>query len=112
MMSEVHAVASAQQGAPVGWIRMQPAAVTVVVACVLKAAPHPNAARLLVEYMTSPEGQTVLARNTYLPALPSVSPTPPNVTPAQGGFTAIYRTGISVDAKLPDWIRITNELFH
>jgi ABC-type Fe3+ transport system substrate-binding protein len=112
MMSEVHAIASAQKGAPVDWIRMQPAAVTVVVAGVLKAAPHPNAARLLVEYMTSAEGQAVLARNTYLPALPGVPPVAPNVTPAQGGFTAIYRTGIAIEKKLPDWIRITNELFH
>ncbi|MFI4982258.1 MAG: hypothetical protein ACHQIO_18065, partial [Nevskiales bacterium] len=57
------------------------------------------------------QGQTLLAQNTYLPALPSVPPAAPNVTPAQGGFAAIYRTGMAVDTKLPDWIRITNELF-
>jgi len=40
--------------------------------------------KLLVDFMTSEEGQTILQRNAYVPALPRVPPEPPIVTPAQG----------------------------
>lgn len=50
-----------QQGAPIRAQRMSPAPLTVVLdmAGVFNDAPHPNAARLLVEFFLTPEGQQV-----------------------------------------------------
>ena len=42
-----HAVISAKKGAPVDWIAMEPATVTLSTLSVLAKAPHPNAAKLL-----------------------------------------------------------------
>src|SRR5690606_3972856 len=71
MMSEAHAVTSAKTGAPVEWLKVEPAIVTIVGAGLLKDAPHPNAGKLLIDFITSEEGQTILQKNTYVPALPS-----------------------------------------
>ncbi len=48
-----HAVISAAQGAPVAWIPMNPAMGILSVFSVTEGAPHPNAARLFVDYLTS-----------------------------------------------------------
>ena len=36
----------------------------------VRNAPHPNAAKLFLEYMLSPEGQTVFRDANYIPAEP------------------------------------------
>ena len=58
-----HAVISAKKGAPVDWITMEPATVHAVDASrCCKNAPHPNAAKLLVDFIISREGQEVFRR--------------------------------------------------
>src|SRR5207244_5456501 len=54
-----HAVISARKGAPVDWIKMEPATETLSVVSVHKNAPHPNGAKLLGDLITSLEGQEV-----------------------------------------------------
>ena len=51
------AVLSAQQGAPVNWIPMAPAMMTFNVSALTAGGPHPNAAKLLEDFIVSPEGQ-------------------------------------------------------
>ncbi len=48
-----HAVISAKKGAPVDWIKMEPATGTLSVLSIHKNAPHPNAAKLLVDFIIS-----------------------------------------------------------
>jgi ABC-type Fe3+ transport system substrate-binding protein len=48
-----HAVLSAAKGAPVDWLKLEPIAAPIQVASLLKAAPHPNAGKLLLEFLTS-----------------------------------------------------------
>ena len=62
-----HTVISAKKGAPVDWIKMEPVTGTLSVISVHKNAPHPNAAKLLVDFIISPEGQKVF-RDGRLPA--------------------------------------------
>ena len=60
MMFNHHTVISAQKGAPSDWIAMEPVPVALDAVGILKDAPHPNAARLLVDFLTSEDGQRVL----------------------------------------------------
>ena len=65
-----HAVISAKKGAPVDWIKMEPATGTLSVISIHKNAPHPNAAKLLVDFIISKEGQEVFRDADYITAHP------------------------------------------
>src|SRR5215468_8043829 len=58
MMFNHHTVISAQKGAPTDWLKLEPVPVALDAVGILKDAPHPNAARLLIEFLTSEDGQT------------------------------------------------------
>ena len=62
-----HAVISASQGAPSDWIPINPAFGVFSVVSVTKDAPHVNAAKLLVDYLTSKEGQALYRAADYIP---------------------------------------------
>lgn len=49
-----------ERGGPVDWIPLDPSFATVSSVAVAKNAPHPNAARLLVDFYLSEEGQKAL----------------------------------------------------
>jgi iron(III) transport system substrate-binding protein len=68
------------QGAPVDSIFPEPSTGAEVVAGVSPKAPNPNAARLLMNYMMSQEGQILLNGNgsSMLGSLPGVQPLPRN----------------------------------
>jgi iron(III) transport system substrate-binding protein len=53
-------VAEKDSGAPVDWKLPDPAWGTPWYSHVLSAAPHPNAAQVLADFMVTPEGQTAL----------------------------------------------------
>ncbi|ROZ99140.1 ABC transporter substrate-binding protein [Gordonia sp. OPL2] len=58
-------------GAPVGWILPKPAWGTPWYSHVLSAAPHPNAAQVLADFLVTKEGQTALSTG-YASALPDI----------------------------------------
>src|SRR5271170_4099135 len=60
MMFINHAVISARKGAPSVWLKIEPMPVALDAISLLKDARHPNAARLLIDFLTSEEGQRVL----------------------------------------------------
>ena len=68
-----HAVLSAAKGAPVDWLKLEPVAAPIQVASLLKDAPHPNAGKLLLEFLTSEEGQRIFAGVDYIPAMPGIA---------------------------------------
>jgi ABC-type Fe3+ transport system substrate-binding protein len=106
-----HAAISASAGAPVDWIKLEPLVGLFSLMGVLKDAPHPNAARLFVEYIMSDEGQKVLANNDYLPASPDVPARIPTLRPGPGGFKVHYISPADAKASLPEWTAIYQELF-
>ncbi len=106
-----HAVISAKKGAPVGWIKMEPATVTLSVISVHKQAPHPNAGKLLVDFLTSPEGQEVFRAAEYLPADPHIAPLDPSLRPQDGKFRAVYFSPEQAAEGVPRWKKIFDELF-
>jgi ABC-type Fe3+ transport system substrate-binding protein len=85
-----HAVLSAQKGAPVDWLKLNPIAAPMQVTSLVKGAKHPNAGKLLIDFIASEEGQTVLAASDYLPAMPAVQAKTPTLKPEAGNFKPLY----------------------
>jgi ABC-type Fe3+ transport system substrate-binding protein len=77
----------------------------------VKDAPHPNAARLLLEFLLSEDGQKVFQQNDYLPALPSVPAMVAGLRPNDGGFQADFLRPEQIHQRLPHWQKVTQELF-
>jgi ABC-type Fe3+ transport system substrate-binding protein len=107
-----HAVLSAQKGAPVKWLKLEPISGLVHSVGLTRNAPHPNAGKLLIDFLTSEEGQRTLADVEYLPAMPSVPAKTPEVKPEAGGFKAIMLSPDTVTQNRDRWMVITKDLFN
>jgi iron(III) transport system substrate-binding protein len=106
-----HSIISAREGAPVAWIKTMPLLASISAAGVLKAAPHPNAARLFYDFMVSLDGQKVIADALYLPALPG-TPTPiPEALPANGHFATVLLDPEKSRTVVPEMTKIYDQLF-
>ena len=106
-----HAVISAQQGAPAAWIPMNPALAVLSVLSLTKDPPHPNAAKLLVEFLVSDEGQKLYRDADYMPVDPNVPPRDPTLRPDGKNFRAIYLTPEQIEDSMPRWASIYNDIF-
>ncbi len=106
-----HAAISSGQGAPVQWIKMEPLLQTTSLVGLLKDAPHPNAARLFIEYVLSDEGQKVLADHDYIPASPDVPARIADLKRDAGHFKVNVVTPEMARDDLPKWTAIYHELF-
>jgi ABC-type Fe3+ transport system substrate-binding protein len=107
-----HAVLSAQKGAPVTWLKLAPIAGLMHSIGLTRNAPHPNAGKLLIDFLTSEEGQRTLAEVEYLPAMPAVAAKTPEVKPDAGGFKAIMLAPDTVTRNRDRWVAIKKELFN
>jgi iron(III) transport system substrate-binding protein len=106
-----HAVISAAQGAPVDWIKWSPAMSVLSIAALTKDAPHPNAAKLFAEFLTSAEGQRLFAAADYIPADPAVPAKVADLKPDAGGFQAITLTPEELDRSIGKWADIYKDIF-
>jgi iron(III) transport system substrate-binding protein len=104
-----HAVISAKKGAPVDWIAMEPATVTLSTVSVLAKAARPNAAKLLMDFIISREGQEVFAKADYIPAHPDVPAAVPTLKPAEGKFRARFFTPEETEEKMQAWKLVFDE---
>ena len=107
-----HAVLSAQKGAPVEWLKLDPISAPMHSIGLTKNAPHPNAGKLLIDFLTSEEGQKTLADVEYIPAMPSVPAKTPSVKPEGGGFKANVLSPDTITRNLDNWYKIKKELFN
>lgn len=70
------------KGENIDWVPLDPIIVAPNIVAVAKTAAHPNAARLLVDFCLSKEGQTILQQEQYrTPANPEIPPTSPKMDP-------------------------------
>lgn len=74
-------------------------------------APHPNAAKLLVDFLISREGQQVFRDADYLTADPAVPALDPALKPEEGHFRVRFLPPETIEDGLPKWKRIFDELF-
>ncbi len=75
-------VAGAQKkGAPTDFVAINPVITIVAPAVISKNAPHPNAGKLYVNWITSKEGQEFIVKNGgRIPVRVDVEPNPPRLT--------------------------------
>ena len=100
-----------RQGAPVQWIPMSPAAVNSSNMSASMQAPHANAAKLLMEFLVSPEGQALYRDGGYIPANPKVKPLEPKLVADRNDYRGMSYTPELLAKKLPEWNRTFQNLF-
>jgi iron(III) transport system substrate-binding protein len=106
-----HAVLSAQKGAPVAWLKVEPIPAPFHSIGLVKNAPHPNAGKLLIDFLLSEEGQRAFADVGYLPAMPAVPARTAEVKPEAGGFKANFISPAAMTENIDRWVKIKKELF-
>lgn len=105
-----HVDISAAQGAPVRWLKLAPLETLGNIA-LLKNSPHPNAARLFVEFMLSDAGQQIYADAGYVPASPDVAAKTPTLKPETGHYDATLITRGTFVERQAEWLQIYKDLF-
>jgi iron(III) transport system substrate-binding protein len=104
-------VISARRGAPIDWIPLSPAMAVLSVAGVTKDAPHPSAGKLLVDFLVSDEGQRLFRDADYIPAAPDVPPREAGLRPDGRSFRAVFFSPEQIDAAMPHWMEVYDEIF-
>jgi iron(III) transport system substrate-binding protein len=85
-----YAFEAQEKGAPVDWVRVRPVPITGGSFFMVKKAPHPNAVRLFVEWLFSPQGMAVYEKITgYGPAF---SGSGSRLSKALEGLSLVYKT--------------------
>ena len=106
-----HAEISAKKGAPVAWLKVAPIPAPFHSIGLVKNAPHPNAGKLLIDFLLSEEGQQNFAAVDYLPAMPSVPAATAELKPDAGGFAANFISPAAMTDNIDRWERIKKDLF-
>jgi len=106
-----HAVLSAQKGAPVDWIKLNPIAAPMQVTSLVKNCAHPNAGKLLIDFIVSEEGQKIFADAGELPVHPNVKIKDPTMIPDGDTFKGSFLTPEELDASLLPWSKLFDEYF-
>jgi ABC-type Fe3+ transport system substrate-binding protein len=85
-----HTLQAQEKGAPVEWSRVSPVAITGPSMALQKKAPHPNATRLFLEWVFSPQGLAVYEKTTFFGAAFPGAGT--HLSKALEGLPLVYRT--------------------
>ncbi len=108
-----HPLISAGKGAPVATQLMAPVSSAAGTIAIPKGARHPHAALLLMDFILSQEGQTILASAQYLPVRPDVEPLPQiaPIVPSRAGVTENFVNSEKLNALTERSSKIIEELF-
>jgi len=69
-----------KQGAPIDWVPMEFVIAAIEPLAVAARSPHPNSARLFVDFLLSKESATLMRDRSRIPSRPDVPPNPPRLT--------------------------------
>ena len=106
-----HAALSAKKGAPSQWLKLEPVMVQTELHAITAAAPHPNAAKLFLEYMISKEGQLIFQKADYFPTRSDVPASMPELAPSTGGFKAAVMSPDDIARDYEKWAALFIQLF-
>ena len=101
-----HSYYSSQRGAPAGWAPMNDGMAFFLVLNLTKNSPHPNAAKLLADFIVSPEGQAIFVEQGYIPVHPDMKPKDPTLKPDGLKHKVNYFTPQEIDAGIQKWVEI------
>jgi ABC-type Fe3+ transport system substrate-binding protein len=110
-MNSSHAIISAALGAPVRFVPLDPVTMTMQIAGISRGAPHPNAARLFLDFIISRAGQEVFRDADYIPMRPDVPAKSPEVKPETGGYQALMLSPEDIDANSGRWAKAYDDIF-
>jgi iron(III) transport system substrate-binding protein len=110
-MVNAHAANSRAKGAPVRWVPLEAVTTTLQVAGLTKAAPHPRAGELFLDFITSRAGQEIFREASYIPMHPDVPAKDPSLKAEQGGYNSIVLTPEEVDLNARRYQKIYGEIF-
>jgi iron(III) transport system substrate-binding protein len=102
---------SRKAGAPVVFLPLSSAWTTLHMIGAVRDAPHPNAARLFIDFALSREGQEIFRAAGYLPARPDVPPLSAAISPALAGFPARLIAPEVLDRELVHWSDVYSAVF-
>jgi iron(III) transport system substrate-binding protein len=94
-----------KKGAPVDWIGIEPAIVALHPISVVEKAPHPNAAKLFIDFALSEEGQKIFVQRGRESARPGMKPE---------GYPAhlkVFPSRVQLAEKLEEYNRRFRALF-
>jgi ABC-type Fe3+ transport system substrate-binding protein len=94
-----------KQGAPVDWLAMEPVIVALHPISIVDRAPHPNAARLFIDFTLSDEGQKIFVQRGRVSARSGMKPE---------GFPnqlKLFPSRVQLAEKLQDYTRQYEALF-
>lgn len=106
-----HTQVSREKGAPIAWIKMEPLSAHVSAFCIVKNAPHPNAAKLFMEYLFSEEAQIIFRDQNYPIVHPHLKPKVADLSPPGNYQLAIQPINEHTEADLAAWTKVAEELF-
>jgi ABC-type Fe3+ transport system substrate-binding protein len=106
-----HSALSAKKGAPSQWLKLEPVMVQTELHAITAAAPHPNAAKLFLEYLISKEGQLIFQKADYFPTRSDVPASMPELAPATGGFKAVVMSPEDIARDYEKWAALYIEMF-
>jgi ABC-type Fe3+ transport system substrate-binding protein len=110
-MVNAHVAISRGLGAPVAWVPLDAVTTTLQVAGVTTGAPHPNAGRLFLDFITSRAGQDIFRQANYIPMHPDVPARDPALKAEQGGYKSVVLSPEDVDTNAPRYQKIYEEVF-
>ncbi len=106
-----HAAISALKGAPCAWAPLELSLVASSVISATRDAPHPNAAKLFLDFVMSPEGQRIYRDRDYIPVDPDISPSDPALRPDGVKFRGYDIPPDELEAAIPKWFAIYKDVF-
>ncbi len=93
------------------FVPLDPVTMTMQIAGISRNAPHPNAARLFLDFMISRAGQEVFRDADYIPMRPDVPAKSLEVKPDTGGYKALMLTPEDIDANTRHWAKVHDDIF-
>jgi iron(III) transport system substrate-binding protein len=101
-----HAADYIAKGAPIGWVALEPVIFNVNSISLAKRAPHPNAAKLFIDFLFSKEAHLKLRAISHIPSRVDVDPDPPELFK---GFRRLFAFNDS--PNISEVVRLFNATF-
>ena len=101
-----HATDYARKGAPISWVPLEPVVFNVNSISLAKRPPHPNAAKLFIDFLFTKETQLQLRAISHIPSRVDVDPDPPELFK---GFKRVFAFRDVSD--ISESMRLYDEIF-
>jgi ABC-type Fe3+ transport system substrate-binding protein len=102
-----HTVMAQREGMTVNWVNMQPLTATGNAIGIVRHAQHPNAARLMVDFVLSEKGQTLLKGANHIPSNPVVK----TGFPELDNINVTFISPVLAAANNDKWNGVMRDLF-